>query len=241
MQNNLILLSCGLLLAVALGQSANAQTQDGDTPANEGMCNDLKGDGITKGLYGLCVAFCEAQDHASILEPISEAEYDELLRAAPSGKILESYNRKKSETDPDMPCIRIQEPCPCWTEAELAQIDGLMWDGTASNSYFANEPSGRRCATRDFGTFEDIFAAELNRPQDLIAFTIAQALDYYDDRPDFCRLSRINNAPDGKSEVTVLRDLSQADVDACFASLRNFHANSGFCSQVDNDLPGTGQ
>jgi len=38
------------------------QTPDGETPANEGVCDALQADGTTKGLYGLCVAFCEAQD-----------------------------------------------------------------------------------------------------------------------------------------------------------------------------------
>lgn len=39
---------------------AFAQTPDGETPANEGVCDELIG--LTPGLYGLCVAFCEAQD-----------------------------------------------------------------------------------------------------------------------------------------------------------------------------------
>ena len=37
-----------------------AQTPDGETPANEGVCDELMF--YTPGLYGLCVAFCEAQD-----------------------------------------------------------------------------------------------------------------------------------------------------------------------------------
>ncbi len=42
--------------------SATASTPDGETPANEGVCDVLKMDGIHQGLYGLCVAYCEAQD-----------------------------------------------------------------------------------------------------------------------------------------------------------------------------------
>ena len=49
------------LMAIALlSVSAHAQTPDGLAPVNEGVCDDLIGG--TPGLYGLCVAFCEAQD-----------------------------------------------------------------------------------------------------------------------------------------------------------------------------------
>ena len=79
-------------------------------------------DGITKGLYGLCVAFCEAHDAATENKPISEQELEELMASKPNGKILENYNKKKSPTDPDMPCLKVQEPCPCWDQAELDSI-----------------------------------------------------------------------------------------------------------------------
>ena len=97
-----------------------AQTPDGTTPANEGICDDLAADGVTNGLYGLCIAFCEAQDHADIFTAITESDYDALLAAAPSGKILENYNSIKTESDPPMPCItRVDGPCPCWDEEEF--------------------------------------------------------------------------------------------------------------------------
>lgn len=82
-------------------------TPDGETPANEGVCNELQGG--TPALYGLCVAYCEAQD----LDIIGDKE-------TPNNKILANYNRKKQSTDPDMPCI--QDPCPCWTQEELDAI-----------------------------------------------------------------------------------------------------------------------
>ena len=56
-----------------------AQTPDGDTPVNEGVCDPLMEDGVTKGLYGLCVAFCESQDLASLDEPISSDDLDTLM------------------------------------------------------------------------------------------------------------------------------------------------------------------
>ena len=101
-----------LLALASLSGTANAATPDGETPANEGVCDALQGG--TGGLYGLCVAYCEAQD------------LDAFEKEPPRTKILENYNRKKQAGDPDMPCLQI--PCPCWNDAELASISA---DGNA--------------------------------------------------------------------------------------------------------------
>jgi hypothetical protein len=84
-----------------------AETPDGTTPANEGACDVLKTN-ATPGLYGLCVAYCEAQD------------LDTFEKEPTNTKILANYNKKKQAGDPDMPCVKV--PCPCWTDAELASI-----------------------------------------------------------------------------------------------------------------------
>ena len=52
------------LVFLGAGNVASAQTPDGETPAEEQVCDPLRADGVTKGLYGLCVAFCEAHDIA---------------------------------------------------------------------------------------------------------------------------------------------------------------------------------
>jgi hypothetical protein len=36
----------------------------GQTPAQEGVCDLLNDEGVTKGLYSLCLAFCGEQDFA---------------------------------------------------------------------------------------------------------------------------------------------------------------------------------
>lgn len=94
--------------------SVMAQTPDGSTPANEGVCNALQATGITPGLYGLCVAYCEAQD------------LDSFDKEPPNTKILGNYNKRKKSSDPAMPCVKV--PCPCWSETEMASISG---DATA--------------------------------------------------------------------------------------------------------------
>lgn len=95
--------------------SAMAQTPDSETPANEGVCNVLQAPGVSPGLYGLCVAYCEAQD------------LDSFDKEPPSTKILANYNKRKQASDPAMPCVKV--PCPCWSDAELASISG---DGVAA-------------------------------------------------------------------------------------------------------------
>jgi len=83
---------------------AVAQTADGVTPAIEGVCDSLKNPGVTKGLYGLCVAYCEAE--------------------ASSEAVLRNYDRKRKETDPEMPCLEVVVPCPCWDTDTLAAAEG---------------------------------------------------------------------------------------------------------------------
>ena len=101
----------GLIVSVLLlaGGAIFAQTPDGATPANEGVCDGLRADGVTKGLYGLCVAFCEAQD----MDVWGE------LTDPPRGRLLELYEKKRGDGDPDMPCIA-QNTCPCWSAEEVS-------------------------------------------------------------------------------------------------------------------------
>lgn len=99
-------LSLGIALAMVAiwnGDVAYSQTADGSTPANEGVCDPLIGG--TPGLYGLCVAYCEAQD------------LDATPGTPSATNILETYNKRRRAGDPDMPCLRA--PCPCWSEDDL--------------------------------------------------------------------------------------------------------------------------
>lgn len=89
-------------------------------------CRELKG--ATKGLFGLCVAYC------------ADAEN-------PKQRLLDKYNARRTDSDPAMPCLAdagdvlveeppVEEPpveatpvvsaCSCWTTAELSQIDGAL-------------------------------------------------------------------------------------------------------------------
>ena len=90
-----------------------ADTPDGTTPANEGVCDLLVY--RTPGLYGMCIAYCEAHD-ADLISPAGDL--DDLN--VPNRKILENYRKKMEAGDPDMPCVRT--PCPCWSAEELAGL-----------------------------------------------------------------------------------------------------------------------
>ncbi len=104
----LYMVAVALLTGLAfVSGSATAQTPDGETPANEGVCDVLHGG--TPGLYGLCVAYCEAQD----LDLVGDKE-------TPNNKILGNYRKKMRAGDPDMPCIQV--PCPCWNADQLSNV-----------------------------------------------------------------------------------------------------------------------
>ena len=131
MKVTIIAIVATVMCASLLG-SVSAQTPDGQTPAVETVCDPLRADNISKGLYGLCVAFCEAQDFADPEILTTPSDPDMLETDAPSGRILANYNKKKADTDPPMPCIVVEEPCPCWSTEELNSIDGINAnDGSA--------------------------------------------------------------------------------------------------------------
>lgn len=123
------------LLSISVG-TVHAQTPDGVPPANEGVCDVLKAQGVTTKLYGLCVAYCEALD--CDLQQLEPAKIVMQCRA-PSSKILQRYNALKTPTDPQMPCVQPQG-CPCWTTQEIGAI-GLTWYPNSEVDFFPNDMS----------------------------------------------------------------------------------------------------
>jgi hypothetical protein len=139
-----------LLLPIAAASllttySANAQPPGGDAPDHVDACAELRGG--TPGLYGLCVSYCRQQD----LSDVDLNDIASVRAAAPDVKLLENYNRRRRNGDPEMPCFAnssssddppppTDEPppppamCPCWTGQELGSLDGELppRDGYAS-------------------------------------------------------------------------------------------------------------
>jgi hypothetical protein len=96
------------------------RTPDGLTPAEEDVCDDLKNG--TPGLYGLCVAFCEAHDSDCVPDYSLENPYRDCKKR--DRNILDKYRQKMGDGDPDMPCLPSagEDPefaCPCWNQEDL--------------------------------------------------------------------------------------------------------------------------
>ena len=122
------------LLVACLVSSSQAPAKTPNlTPADAGVCDELRDGNFTKGLYGLCVAYCEAQDCAF-------GDTGELPESCSSSddRILGTYNRMKSESDPDMPCVATQTACPCWEPEDLQSAGGF--DG--GSRWCFNDPDG---------------------------------------------------------------------------------------------------
>jgi hypothetical protein len=94
-----------MIASATLSMPTVAQTPDGLTAANEGVCDVLIGG--TPGLFGLCVAFCEAQDVADVIQDAGAGRIS-------GEKILWRYREKMAPGDPDMPCIVSDDICPCF-------------------------------------------------------------------------------------------------------------------------------
>lgn len=97
---------------IAGAPAAIASTPDGATPANEGVCDGLLN--ATAGLYGVCVAYCEAQD----------CDFDGSVSGQcepPDPRLLDVYDGLAQPGDPPMPCT--SAPCPCFSETEIQEVE----------------------------------------------------------------------------------------------------------------------
>jgi hypothetical protein len=166
-------------------------TPDGETPANEAVCEDVFF--ATPGLYGLCVAFCEAQDCEATFDPATgEVEYAANCKTS-SPRILANYNRRKSSSDPSMPCVNeVANECPCWTEAELdAVADGTTFVCGAAGLDFA-QLIGFDGATNAL----DRAAADTTRNecfyQEQSPSLLVRPFNITDDEADVCLLSLLD-------------------------------------------------
>ncbi len=116
-----------------------AQAPDGETPAEEMVCDQLKGG--TPGLYGLCVAYCEAQDFEEMLQQAKAG-------GNPGGKILDRYRAKMTASDPDMPCIVSASTCPGF-DIDVCTGDIVTLSCQIQIFNVANLFSGQFCDAQD--------------------------------------------------------------------------------------------
>lgn len=120
-----------------LGTRITSAASPLDSP-NKGICNTLKAPDVTSGLYGLCVAYCEALDCS---EDSTNRSASHPKCSAPSTKIIGRYNAIKKNTDPNMPCSTPPSTeCPCWSKQELREI-GSTWLGDISQYILLSQES----------------------------------------------------------------------------------------------------
>ncbi len=153
-----------VLLMVVLGFApthGQAVAADEITPANEAICDELMGG--TPGLYGLCVAFCEAQDcEATFYRAGGEVTFRPNCKPS-NPKLLVNYNRLRNSDDPEMPCINVVDnECPCWTQDELTAIadGGLNRCGETVDGYALSAYGPRRLRAGAAISFDE--SEELN-------------------------------------------------------------------------------
>ena len=142
------LFRCGLVaLLLMFGLPAAAKTPEGQTPAQSDLCDKLKEEGAPKGLYGLCVALCEAQGYSG---EVTKKSHEKLLanfNKLGNGEFqLPCANSAKSQPDPVPPPV--VQVCPCWTPAQADAVDGKLSNGATAAGWAPQTSSTLACSAR---------------------------------------------------------------------------------------------
>ena len=128
-----------------------AGTPDGLTPNSEVICDGLKG--ATLGLYGLCIAYCEATDSPEDLS--SEAK----IAALPthSAKLLANYDKMRQIGDPQMPCATYYDEtaCPAWTRDQINSVGTHVTSASEGDYQYRDDDT-----VNDSGTYKILFDRE---------------------------------------------------------------------------------
>lgn len=196
------------------GLPASAQTPVRQTPAVEGECSVLKQDWVTKGLFGLCVAFCKAHGSAA---------------ASPGrARVLENYNKlRNNELDPPMPCLQnpvpspVAQPCPCWTAAQADAIDGVLSDGSPASGWSLKSGMDVCAATSEFSFINESSSNFMERTFIRTANVPSQQDCQY--------LSMVGGAVVANKIVSIQDGLTPEQLAACTADVVKRQADLGIC------------
>lgn len=190
-------------------------TPDGETPANEGVCDELRG---FASLYGLCVAFCEAQDCEATIDAVTgEVIFvGNCMKHSPG--TLAVYNKLAQPGDPAMPCVEVVGPeCPCFSSADLdllvneCRTDPRFEDTIRCRSSLVSTQT----ICSGFGGGEDIFF------QALSFFGVNTACNFVDTR---------DPAFPPATEITIsLNDLTIEEARACIQLQIDKQEEPGVC------------
>ncbi len=94
-----------LASALVIACMADAQAERPTAAeSSEGICTEFAYNPYrTPGLQALCVNYCERRDCPNSDDP-------------ECGRLLDNYNRRRTENDPEMPCLEV---CPCYSAEEV--------------------------------------------------------------------------------------------------------------------------
>lgn len=101
-----------ILLSILFGFCSVMAIADDQTPAEEDVCAELQLPGVTPGLYGLCNAYCEAQD-CDEYGPVAD-------QPRSCQRLFHNFVNKASGPDDPPEPLCLQEtgpqvpPCACW-------------------------------------------------------------------------------------------------------------------------------
>lgn len=173
--------------------------------ANQGGCDSLKAPGVTPGLHGLCVAYCEALNCPDATA--GATALSSKCRAA-SPTVLANYNKSRKPSDPAMPCVK-PPGCPCWSASELRAV-------------------GRSYSPQNLVWFRDLFPGAYESSA-LVENRIATdefpyggyALAQIDDTAttDECRYFYADFAPNAPAPTIRVQAVTQMEIDSCKAEI----------------------
>jgi hypothetical protein len=112
--------------------------QEPDEEGSESVCETLRPE--EPGLYGLCIAFCEALGGTTTIVVDEPTTYP----VGAEARVLEAFDKKAGEDGPEMPCVKyIYGECPYWPkhpgfDGNLASMISQMDDITVTEDLESN-------------------------------------------------------------------------------------------------------
>lgn len=180
--------------------------------AHGSQCEPLKEDGISKGLYGLCNALCDAME-ASYEEPLSNSQQ----------RVYDNYNNKKNENDPDAPCMIAPDPepatCFLWTYED--QVAAAQFPNGRQNDS-TQETIGWLAPFGIFDVSVDYSILPVNDQGIVIARVANDGFNYGDPEATYIVEYQLRHAASGTLDIRSDNTLSKEEFDQCYQSIVDF-------------------
>jgi hypothetical protein len=190
---------------------AHRHSQTTSALSNPGICDTLKGSGITPGLLGLCVAYCQALNCPDA--SAGAAAMSAQCKTADS-QLLANYNKLKMASDPGMPCVQPPSTCPCWTGPEIAKVGFAFTPHLVD--LFSNVFSSSTISVSSLALVENRYPATDDFPYG--AYQVAE-VDQNSQAGDRCFYAHADFAPGAPQPTVRSLPISPGEVNACRVSV----------------------